>query len=252
MTIIRIAKKTQPYTMVSNDTIRDERLSWKARGILCYLLSLPDDWEIYVSELINHSPDGDTSLRSGLQELQTLGYLSRAQTRDKHGRISGYEYTAYERPIEQTQDNEDVEEPTISPEPTLGESICGKSRCGKPVNTNNDLTNNDLTNNDLKNTDSRVLERESTHQEMITAISEITEMDIKLKRNLGRILVASQELRQAGYSPDDVRRFVELWHRDWRYQKNNSPPTLVVLLNEIGRVKTQRRRADEFADVILH
>ncbi len=48
-----IAKKIQKnenFTIVDNEYLRDENLSFKAKGILTYFLSLPGDWVIYFDE----------------------------------------------------------------------------------------------------------------------------------------------------------------------------------------------------------
>lgn len=74
----RLIKRTQNnYTNVSNQVIRDERLSWKARGIFVYLWSQADNWQFYVSEVAKHATDGRESLQNGLKELEEFGYLKR-------------------------------------------------------------------------------------------------------------------------------------------------------------------------------
>ncbi|PLA44557.1 hypothetical protein [Lactobacillus jensenii] len=80
MAVIR--KKKHSYTILSNSVIRDERLSWKARGIFAYLMSLPEDWTFHQAEIAKHSPDGLASLRAGLKELQKYKYLSISRERD--------------------------------------------------------------------------------------------------------------------------------------------------------------------------
>ena len=49
--------------MINKEMAQDKTLSWKARGLLLYLLSLPDDWNIYESELIKHATDGRDSTK---------------------------------------------------------------------------------------------------------------------------------------------------------------------------------------------
>ena len=44
-------KKETNYTVLDNTFIQDTRLSWKAKGVMTYLLSLPDDWVIHLSEI---------------------------------------------------------------------------------------------------------------------------------------------------------------------------------------------------------
>jgi len=97
--IFRIAPRKYPFFMVSRKLAQDDRLSWKAKGVLLYLLSLPDDWEIHEVELAKHSPDGLWSLRSALKELLIYGYVVRRQVRREHGHFCGYSYLVYEDPL---------------------------------------------------------------------------------------------------------------------------------------------------------
>ena len=67
-TIIRKVIKEKKYAQIDNDLINNRNLSFKALGILTYILSKPDDWQIYISDLIREN-DGEKSVRSGLNEL---------------------------------------------------------------------------------------------------------------------------------------------------------------------------------------
>lgn len=72
--IIRSAKQSR-FTVVPNAVIDDERLSAAALGIVCYLLSKPDDWSIHVAQLGKRFNVGRAGLRSIMTELRTAGYL---------------------------------------------------------------------------------------------------------------------------------------------------------------------------------
>ena len=74
------------YTCISNDVFKSD-LSLKARGMLCTLLSLPDDWEFSENGLQAILRDGQTSVRSALKELESAGFLSRTRERDVSGRM---------------------------------------------------------------------------------------------------------------------------------------------------------------------
>lgn len=97
MNKITIKKKTDNFTIIDNTGIRDEKLSWKAKGLLTYLLHLPDDWQVYLSDLKNRSTDGRDSTASAIKELVENGYIQRSQVKEK-GKFSGYNYTVYEQP----------------------------------------------------------------------------------------------------------------------------------------------------------
>lgn len=138
--IFRVCKnKNNPYLLLNKTALHDSRLSWKAKGIHSYMLSMPDDWVFHRDELATHATDGIDSLKSGLAELGNTGYIEIKMIRDAKGRIVGWETVVFEQP----------QAHLIQISTRSGKSTSGKSTSGKSNPTNNDLTNNDLTNNDL-------------------------------------------------------------------------------------------------------
>jgi hypothetical protein len=116
--IIRIHKEKN-FTTMSNKHLNDERLSWKAKGILSYLLSRPDDWQIYVQHLKTKSKDGRDGTATGLEELEKYGYLTKAKRRTEAGKFQGYDYDVMENPENQSTVTEkpETEKPkTVNPE----------------------------------------------------------------------------------------------------------------------------------------
>lgn len=82
--------------MISNATARDKRLSYAARGLLCYLLSHDGKWETRRQNLINNSPAGRTVVQSLVKELLEFRYMRRVKAHVK-GRIA-YVTSVYDRP----------------------------------------------------------------------------------------------------------------------------------------------------------
>lgn len=96
--IIREQKnKEHPFVQADKFFINDALLSYKAKGILLYLLSKPDDWVISIADIIKHSTDGITSVKSAIKELTLRGYLQRTRLKNKLGQFVGYDYTVYEK-----------------------------------------------------------------------------------------------------------------------------------------------------------
>ena len=95
-----VRKKVQKgFTIIPNVTIRDKSLNLKDRGMICYLLSLPDNWEFSVEGLVAMMPkDGRTTVMSSLDRLEELGYLERSQERGKDGKVGSAIWTIYDRP----------------------------------------------------------------------------------------------------------------------------------------------------------
>jgi DNA-binding MarR family transcriptional regulator len=92
-------KKSKNYTSISNVGLRDVSISFKAKGVLVYLLHLPNDWNINLADLSNRSTDGRDSVSSAINELIDKKYITRTQTVDDKGRFNGYDYTIYEEPF---------------------------------------------------------------------------------------------------------------------------------------------------------
>ena len=108
--ILRVSRdRDHPYTIMNNTPLRDTRLSWKARGRIGYLLTMPDDWRVMVCHLLKQSPCGRDATYTGLRELEVAGYIRRSRARDERGRIVRTEYVVCEIPQE--------------PEPSVGGTV---------------------------------------------------------------------------------------------------------------------------------
>lgn len=84
MTTMRVAKRDR-YTTLDNALLNDERLSFKARGLLAWLLSKPNDWTVNSEFIATVGPDGRDAIRTGLKELEAAGYIRRTKTRAADG-----------------------------------------------------------------------------------------------------------------------------------------------------------------------
>ncbi|MFS1106757.1 hypothetical protein [Enterococcus faecalis] len=141
MTRIKKAKAERNYTTLQNETIRDSRLSYKARGLLCYMLSMSNDWIFYVSDLVNKSTkDGKSSVNSGLKELSDFGYLLREQKRSKDGKFSENDWLLYEVP-----------QKNICSKPSTDFPSTGKQSTEKPTSDNRPLRSTNYKNTKYKN-----------------------------------------------------------------------------------------------------
>lgn len=45
-------EKNKNYTVMSNYHLRDKKLSYKAKGLLSFMLSLPEDWIIRLMDYV--------------------------------------------------------------------------------------------------------------------------------------------------------------------------------------------------------
>lgn len=77
------------FTMVPNAWLRDDQLSWSARGIAAFLCSHDPGFQLSIDYLVRHSSQGREAVTSALAELERVGYLKRYRGREKgrFGRI---------------------------------------------------------------------------------------------------------------------------------------------------------------------
>ncbi len=105
----------------------DSRLSWKACGILDYLLTRPDGWDFYLNDIITRHRDKRDSCRSGLKELKACGYL-RLKPRSE----GGWTWWVSEHPLDEDQW-------AAVMDPKGGKPAFGKPVNGKPVDTEGNI-----------------------------------------------------------------------------------------------------------------
>ena len=104
MKLIRV-KKDQNFTTINNEFIFNKNLSLKAKGLLCHILALPNDWTLYVEEVGNWHKDGKDAIYSAFKELSSNGYMKRTQKRES-GKFKGFDYIVYEIPIREKPNTE--------------------------------------------------------------------------------------------------------------------------------------------------
>ncbi|MDN6414947.1 conserved phage C-terminal domain-containing protein [Staphylococcus gallinarum] len=194
MATFRVFKESGRFVTVHKDFIHDDNLSWKAKGILLYLLSRPDDWQVYETEIVKHSSDGLSGLKSGIKELEQVGYIQRNRKRDDKGRLKEYEYLVYEQPNHIRFSNVG--------KTNVGNSYIGKTYVGESHTTNNNSTNNDLTNNNNTNNDDNTLSGNPTripYKEIIDYLNKKTGKRFSHKSK------ANQKLIQARFNEDNSK-----------------------------------------------
>jgi hypothetical protein len=116
-TIFRTVKnKDNPYVMIDQRPILNKELSWKAKGILCYLMSRPDGWECNLVDLSKRSNDGLSSVKAGVKELQEAGHIKMNRTRTENGQLGTVLWEVYETP---QVDNQLVVKPHMGVSPQV-------------------------------------------------------------------------------------------------------------------------------------
>ena len=119
MSIVRV-KKDARYFSASNEPFNDKRLSWETRGLMGYLLSKPNNWQVRMDGLEKAGPAGNHKLRRMLAEARQYGYMNRIRIT-----LPGNKFDWI---------TEVYESPSLNPNPTASyrKSTSGFSTSGKP------------------------------------------------------------------------------------------------------------------------
>lgn len=90
----RKSSRNQSFTVIYNEVAQHETTSMEARGLLLFMLSLPDDWAYHRKWLQEKCPGwGREKLSKILKELENLGFLIRTAKRSEDGKkLAGWEW----------------------------------------------------------------------------------------------------------------------------------------------------------------
>lgn len=141
-----MARRDDPFARVPKSMLDDSSLSWKAKGLLSYLLGKPAGWKLLVSDLVNRGCDGKAAVRSGLNELRAAGYAEYVEGRSSEGKFAPAVWKISDSPI-------------FSPRTSFPDAVF-------PDAENRHLSKNELTKND------------STKKETAAAVASGLEADV--------------------------------------------------------------------------
>jgi uncharacterized phage protein (TIGR02220 family) len=191
-------KMADNFTTISNDLIKNQHLSWKARGILTYILSLPDDWDINLKELAKHSAaDGIESFRAGWKELEKFGYVRHEKSRNDKGRIVGYRTIISDCPETGFPD-------TVFPD------------TAKPDTENPTLLNTNIQNTNIQITDNTKLS--SKHDQIVSQVieylNEQAETQYRTSSTKTKTLIKARQ--SDGFTLDDFKKVIDNKVTEWK------------------------------------
>lgn len=94
-----VHRRQKPFTMVDNELINDEKLSWAAKGLLIYLVSKPDNWKVYKADIVKHATNSKDSVSGIFKELRNTGYMTLTRFINERGQVISWSYDFYEEPL---------------------------------------------------------------------------------------------------------------------------------------------------------
>ncbi|WP_033257750.1 hypothetical protein, partial [Kitasatospora setae] len=127
MRVHRSASKRN-FTVLSNSLLQDRGLKCAERGLLTFLLSLPDNVRMTAADIAGHTQDSLYLIRKSLRGLTAAGYYKVAKVRIEKGRIISVQHVT-DTPH---QFGPGVEGPVSGPAPSLKTKKPGKEKTSLP------------------------------------------------------------------------------------------------------------------------
>ncbi|MES5957537.1 conserved phage C-terminal domain-containing protein [Bacillus fungorum] len=216
MATFRVSKDKN-YTTINNTGLRDERLTWKAKGILAYILSLPDDWVFYMEEVATHSKDKLDSLKSGIKELKEHGYVKRYPVKNEKGKIARWEMIIYEVPQGEYPlvENPQMEKPLVD-KPLVENPLLLST---KELSTNK--PNTDKQNNTMSSSDEEDNQPSIPYEDIVSYLNEKAGKSFKHKTAKTRSLIKARF--KDGFTIDDFKRVIDIKTAQWLKDSNMNP-----------------------------
>lgn len=107
----RIKKRSSEFTQVANSFLRDNRISFKAKGLFCYMFSMDSNWNFTLKGISKQQNEGIASISSAMNELKLYGFIVYTKHSDGTGT-----YYLDDKP---NMENPDLEKPNME-NPDLG------------------------------------------------------------------------------------------------------------------------------------
>lgn len=235
--MVRLIKKDNGnYTNTNNQLVRDDDLTWKARGIFNYLWSQANEWQFYVKEIASHSKDGEKALQSGLQELEEHGYLKRVNRHSKNGSFDGLDWILDDtgKLNRQAQNSVNGEMELKPPKNRQNTPDVKRAQRETRPAQNLPLRNNNNKNYQYKeisnkrNNGSAEAEPRSIHKDVIDYLNDKIGARYKSSSAINKRLIDARV--KEGYKLDDFKRVIDnkvaSWAQDQKMSKYLRPQTL--------------------------
>jgi hypothetical protein len=112
--MIRRSPNRKRWVTVDNRAVEDSRLTLRAKGLLLYLLSRPDNWRASPKQIATTTSDTIGIIRLCLQELKHFGYAHLEQVSTDQGRFGGSEWVISELALDR-----DPEKPNLGKDASI-------------------------------------------------------------------------------------------------------------------------------------
>lgn len=141
--MIHRAEHKGMFLRINYAAVRDNRLSFGARGFLALLLTMSDSWDFSIKGLMSVTGLNKKAVMRYVKELKDAGYITQERQQDGLGHFGAYVWHIYEQPTEPPDNGTSAPKYPKTEVRENGSSVNPKSRKRVPIRTNNikELTN---------------------------------------------------------------------------------------------------------------
>ncbi len=201
---------------MNRTALNDVELTWKAKGLLAYMLSMPDDWTFYDTELEKHARDGKDSLKSAIKELKLMGYMKRYRKRNSEGKLD-WETSVFETPY---RDKPYMDKPLVD-KPYMDKPSMDKPSMDNPQLLSTDELSTDELSTDELSTDELSIDELSIDKpsndipyvEIVTYLNDATSSKYKHTTNKTKDLIKARW--NEGFRLEDFKRVIDVKSGEW-------------------------------------
>lgn len=202
------------YTHVNNEIFHDKNISYKAKGLFCQMLSLPENWDFKENSIKALATDGISSVRTGLKELMEKGYLVRKPIREGN-LIVDWEYTLIDCP----RNLENLKIENLKIDNLKIENL-------NPIKLNNNSTKNELNKNNINVYTHK--HKYGEYQHVLLTDQEHTHLVELYGSSLDEhIKILDEYIETSGKSYKNHSLVLQKWvHDEWTKRNKNNPVKL--------------------------
>lgn len=165
-------KHEQSFTVLPNSLLRDPRLRLRDVGLLCYMLSLPEDWDFSVHGMKTVlTQDGETMVKTSLKNLEQCGYLRRRYERTGQGVFRKFYWDITDIPDCFSEDSPLDEKPLVD-KPLVDKPLVDRPLADNRPQTKN-ILNKEQNNKETTNKEKSDKENPPTQEEIMLYFSQM-------------------------------------------------------------------------------
>lgn len=202
------------WTTLENHCFRDRELSYKEIGLLCNMLSLPDNWKFNVRGLASLHRDGVESVSNTLNSLIEKGYIYREQPNSSRG-FKEIVYWIYQNPKDNPHSAKEKDNSPCTENPYTGNLDTEIRDTEEPYTENSELLNTNESN-----------PKESNTNISVTEGTEPSYTEEEMEK-------WSEDDFYSHLSKKQYDAFIELFHRSIRGEIHSSKESLFIFFKKM-------------------